>query len=213
MHSSQPSPDAFTHLSSIELVLTWLSCNETFPDSIVPRQLPTPIPSSAPTSLPTSSPTPVNMPPLLDKATPESRLILRSVICVCFGLSLFFLSFLQVPTSVPTPQPTPVPTLKPTPLPTLAPTPLPSLVNYSCERARLVDFIQQPIIPKSATFACLCTQVNHLLTLKISSHRLNLSSLGLIVIELFPTLLFFASFRRRFPAALRLPCPRHLRRR
>ena len=60
---------------------------------IVLRQLPAPIPSSAPTSLPTSLPTPVNMPPLLDKATPESRLILRSVLCVCLGLILFFFHF------------------------------------------------------------------------------------------------------------------------
>ena len=30
------------------------------------------------------------MPPLLDKATPESRLILRSVICVYLGLILLF---------------------------------------------------------------------------------------------------------------------------
>jgi hypothetical protein len=141
MHSSQPSPDALTHLSSNELVLTCLHCYLTFPDSFVLRQLPTPIPSSAPTSLPTSLPTPVNMPPMLYKATPESRLILRPVIYVCLGLILFFLSFLQVPTSVPTPQPTPVPTLMPTPLPTLLPTPLPSLVNHSCERARLVNFI------------------------------------------------------------------------
>ena len=153
------------------------------------------------------------MPPLLHKAAPESRLILRSVICVCLGLILFFLSFLQVPTLVPTLQPTPVPTLMPIPLPTLLPTPLPSLVNYSCERARLVDFIQQPSMPKSATFACLCTQVNHFLTLQPTSLQMSLSSLGYIVIEPFPILLFFASFRRRFPAAFRLPCPLHFRRR
>jgi hypothetical protein len=93
------------------------------------------------------------MPPMLYKATPESRLILRPVICVCLGLILFFLSFLQVPTSVPTPQPTPVPTLMPSPLPTtppsleptLAPTPLPSLVSLTWERVRLVDFFSSQV--------------------------------------------------------------------
>jgi hypothetical protein len=55
-----------------------------------------------------------------------------------------------------------------------------SVIGNPFLRARLGDFIQQPSMPKYATLACLFTQFNHHLTLKPTSLRLNLPSLGYI---------------------------------